>query len=216
MSEHAAIGCDNDDMALTDRDLVSLYLRFPEMQQPDDDFHDGVYVESPLVPITTSSPESSPPSARLYSSPVPNLTRDETPTSSPLDPPPDSVPFPTLAVAVNEQEVDELIAGFDLILRSEGIPENAAGLFAEIKSVIVMMNSILFSATGEISTSLQNIWRVKSAARWLVSLLTDARDAVEREINAAESILELAAFTVRPALEDLWTNYKQMAELTIQ
>lgn len=215
MPEHAAIYFDNDEMALTDRDLFSLYLRYPEMEQSDHNFQEEVYAEPPLVSITTSSPESSPQSAQLYSSPLPNLTRYESPTSSPLGPP-DSIPFPALTIAANEEEVEELTAQFDLTLKSHEIPDDTAEVLAEIKSEILTMGTVLFSATGEVSTDLENIWRVMSSANWLISVLKHAGNAVDGELNDIESILQLAPFTVRPALEDLWTNYKQMAELIIE
>ncbi len=215
MTEHAAIDLENEELALTDRDLVSLYLRYPEMEETDHDFQDEVDVGHPLVPIITSSPESSPPSTQFYSSPLPNTTRYETPTSSPLGPP-DSIAFPALAIAAKEQEIEELTAQFDLILKSDEIPKDTAELLAEMKSVIVLMGAILFSASGEVSANLENVRRVESAAHWLILSLKQARDVIEEEITAIESVLELAPFTVRPAAEDLWTNYKQMGEVIIE
>jgi hypothetical protein len=205
---------ENDEMALTDRELFSLYLRYPEMEQSDDSFHEVVDGETSSVLITTSSPESSPQSAQLHSSP-PTLTRYESPTSSPLGSP-DSIPFPTLTTPTNEEEVEVLTSHFDLALRSHDIPQDTAKVLAEMKSVIVMMGLSLFTATGAISTDFGSIWRVKSAVAWLISVLKPARKAIEQEIGGIESILQLAPFTVRPSLEDLWTNYKQMAELIIE
>lgn len=215
MSENDPLDFDIDRIALTDRDLFSLYLKYPDMLQSDEDFHDGVYEESPLGPLTTSSPESSPQSSQLNNSPLPNLTRYETPVSSPLGPS-DITPFPALAIVANEQEVDELTIRFDQTLKSDDISDDTGKFLTEMKSIIMMMGSILFSATGEVSTELETVWRVKSAANWLILSLNRARAAVEREVHAFETILQLAPFTVRPALEDLWTNYKQMAELIIQ
>lgn len=215
MSEHSAIDFHIDEMALTDRDLFSLYLKYPEMQHPDHDFQVEDYADSPNVSNTASSPASSPQRVQVYSSPLANLTRYETPTSSPLGPP-DIVPFPALAIADNEQEIDGLTAQFDLTLKSDEIPNDTAEYLAEMKSVLVMMGAILFSASGELSTNLDNVERVKSAANWLIVSLKQALDAVEEEITAIESVIELAPFTIRPAPEDLWTNYKQMAELIIQ
>jgi hypothetical protein len=89
-------------------------------------------------------------------------------------------------------------------------------VLAEMKTVIVMMSLALFSTTGAMSTDLGSFWRVESAATWLLSVLKPARKAIDREIDAIENILQLAPFTVRPSPEDLWTNYKQMAELIIE
>jgi hypothetical protein len=205
---------ENDEMALADRELFSLYLRYPEMEASDDNFQDEVDEDAPSVLVTTSSPESSPQSAQIYSSP-PTLTHYESPTSSPLGSP-DSIPFPTLPIPTNEEEVEALTTHFDLILRSHEIPQDTIKVLAEMKNVIVMMGLTLFSATGEMSTDFASIWRVKSAANWLTSVLKPAGEAIDQEIDDIESILQLAPFTVRPALEDLWTNYKQMAELIIE
>jgi hypothetical protein len=215
MSENAAPKFDHDEIGLTDLDLVSLYLRYPDMQQSDHDSQDDVYAQPPLAPIPNSSPESSPQSTQLYSSPLPNPTGYESPTSSPLGPS-DIIPFPALAIATNEQEVEDLTTLFDLTLRPYDVPKETAELLAEMKSMMVMMGSMLFSVAGEVSTDLETIWRVKSDANRLILSLKKARCLVEEEIDAAESILQLAPFTVQPGLEDLWTNYKQMAELIIQ
>ena len=215
MPERASIGCANDDLALTDRDLFSLYLRYPEMEQINVNLEDGDYAEPLLASITTSSPDSSPQSAQLDSSPPSNQTYYESPASSPLGPS-DSIPFPDLAIAANDEEVEELSVHFDLTRRSHEIPERTARLFAEIKSVILGMGSILFTTAGEVSTEPENLWRINSIADWLISLLRQAGIAVDMEIDDIQTILQLAPFTIRPALEDLWTNYKQMAELIIE
>jgi hypothetical protein len=219
MPEHAAVEFDHefdhDEMSLTDPDLVSLYLKYPEMQQSDEDFQDAVCAESSTDLLTNVSPDSSPPSTQQYSSPLHTLTRYESPISSPLGPS-DTIPFPALTISANEQEVEELTTQFDLTLNSCDVPDDTAELLAEMMCIIVMMGSILFSASGEVSTDPENALRVKSAAKWLMMSLRQARDAVQEEIDIVGSILELAPFTVRPAPEDLWTNYKQMAELIIE
>ncbi len=215
MSERASISFANNDLALTERDLFSLYLRYPEMDQSDHNLEDGDNAESTLASMTTSSPESSPQSALLNSSPPSNATNYESPASSPLGPS-DSIPFPDLAVAANDGEVEELCVHFDRTWRSRGIPEDTAESFAEIKSVILGMGSVLFTATGDVSTEPENIWHINSSAGWLISVLEHVTVAVDMEIDAVQSILHCAPFTIRPALEDLWTNYKQMAELIIE
>ncbi len=215
MPERASISFANNDFALTDRDLFSLYLRYPEMEQTDHNLEDGDNAESLPASITTSSPESSPQSAQLNSSPPSNAPYYESPASSPLGPS-DSIPFPDLAIAANEGEVEELSVHFDRTWRSREIPEHTAELFAEIKSVILSMGSILFTATGDVSSEPENIWRINSSADWLIPILNRTRVAVDIEIDNIEKILLRAPFTVWPALEDLWTNYKQMAELIIE
>jgi len=205
---------EDDEMALADRELFSLYLRYPEMEQSDDSFHEDVDGEPSSFLITTSSPESSPQSAQLHSSP-PTLTRYESPTSSPLGSP-DSIPFPTLIRPANEEEVEALTTYFDLTLTSHEISQDTAKVLAEMKTVIVVMGLTLFSTDGAISTDFGSIRRVKSAATWLISVLKPAGEAIGREIAGIENILQLAPFTMRPSLEDLWTNYKQMAELIIE
>ncbi|ERF74158.1 hypothetical protein EPUS_08897 [Endocarpon pusillum Z07020] len=214
MPERSSIGCTNDDLALTDRDLFSLYLRYPEMEQLDVNLEGGDYAEPLLASITASSPDSSPQSAQLDSSPPSNSTYYESPASSPLGPS-DSIPFPDLAIAANDGEVEELSVHFDLTRRSHEIPERAAELFTEIKSAILSMGSILFTTTGEVSTEPENLWHINSIADWLISVLSRAGIAVDMEIDDIQTILQLAPFTIRPALKDLWTNYKQMAELII-
>jgi hypothetical protein len=205
---------EDDEIALADRELFSLYLRYPEMEQSDDSLHEEVDGETSSFFITSSSPESSPQSAQISSSP-PTLARYESPTSSPLGSP-DSIPFPTLTIPANEEEVEALTTHFDLTLRSHEISQDTAKVLAEMKTVIVMMSLALFSTTGAMSTDLGSFWRVESAATWLLSVLKPARKAIDREIDAIENILQLAPFTVRPSPEDLWTNYKQMAELIIE
>jgi hypothetical protein len=205
---------EDDEIALADRELFSLYLRYPEMEQSDDSLHEEVDGETSSFLITSSSPESSPQSAQISSSP-PTLARYESPTSSPLGSP-DSIPFPTLTIPANEEEVEALTTHFDLTLRSHEISQDTAKVLAEMKTVIVMMSLALFSTTGAMSTDLGSLWRVESAATWLLSVLKPARRAIDREIDVIENILQLAPFTVRPSPEDLWTNYKQMAELIIE
>lgn len=215
MPERSSIILEYDDLDLTDRDLFSLYLRYPDMQASDQSSHGEEDAESPLAPLTNSSPDSSPQSTQIYSSPLPHPIRYESPTSSPLGPP-DIVPFPALIIAANEPEVDELTAQFDLGLRSHELSEETGEFLLEAKSNIVVMGSILFSSTGGISDAPENIWRVRSTARWLTLSFKCACHVIGKEIRAAESILQFAPFTVRPASEDLWTNYKQMAELIIE
>lgn len=215
MPERTSIGCANDDLALTDRDLFSLYLRYPEMEQLDVNLDDGDYAEPLLASISTSSPDSSPQSAQLDSSPPTKPTYYESPASSPLGPS-DSIPFPDLAIAANDGEVEELSVHFDLTRRSHEIPERETELFAEIKSAILSMGSILFTTTGGVSTEPEILWHINSIADWLISVLRRAGIAVDMEIDDIQKILELAPFTIRPALKDLWTNYKQMAELIIE
>jgi hypothetical protein len=215
MPEHGALTFEIEDIALTDHDLFSLYLKYPEMHQSDGEIQDALDAEHPFAILTTTSPQSSPQSTQLYSSPLAHRARYETPTSSPLGPP-DIIPFPGLTIAANEQEVEDLTTQFDLTLKSADIPEYTAELLMEMKSNIVVMATFLFSVSGEISGDLENVLRVQSAANWLISSFRQAQTAVEDEIDAVESILQLAPFTVRPAVEDLWANYKQMAELIIE
>lgn len=215
MPEHLAPHFDDEDMALTDPDLIALYLMYPEMQQRGLEFSDEVYTGPPVLSITDSSPEYSSPSTQVHSSPLPNLTDYDTPTSSPLGPP-DKGPFYALPIAADEQELDELTAQFDLSLKSNEIPDDATEVFAGMKSAIMTMKLLLFSATGALTSDAENIRRVISVANRLKKSLMQAQVAVEREINTIESILQLAPFTVRPAPEDLWTNFRQMAELIIQ
>lgn len=214
LPEHVAVDLDNDEMALTDPDLVSLYLTYPEILQSDDDLPEKGDVALPRLAITTSSPDSSPQSTEAHSSP-PNLTRYDTPVSSPLGPSDDGS-FHALTITGNDQEVEDITAHFDLALKSDEIPDDAAELLAEMRSVVLMMGALLFSASGELTSDPENIRQVISAAKWLGKSLIQARRAVEKEIDAVASILQLAPFTVRPAPEDLWTNYKQMAELVIK
>lgn len=214
MPEHTSSHLELEHIALADRDLFSLFLRYPEMPQPIDEPQDQIDVAPHTALLTTSSPVSSP-SSKFYSSPLPNLTRYETPTSSPLGPP-DSVPLPDLPVAVNEEEVEELTTKFDASVKSDDVPNNTGDLMAEMKSMIVFMGTMLFSGRTGLSTDLENLWRVKSAADWLIQSLRHAEGVIQGEINAIETILQLAPFTVRPTPEDLWTNYKQMAELIVQ
>jgi hypothetical protein len=214
MPGHATLNFDAEEIALTDRELFSLYLRYPEMPS-DQQYHDECDPDRLPELVSSSSPASSPPSIIHHSSPPSNLTRCETPASSPLGPP-DIIPFPAFMVNADEEEVDELTTQFDLALRSSHVPKDTAEYFAETKSIIINMGGVLFSASGDISANLQNVALVKSSTEWLILCLNQAHDAVGKEIRAIESMLCLAPFTVRPAVEDLWTNYKQMAELIIQ
>jgi hypothetical protein len=186
------------------------------MEPSDHDLTDEDDLEPFLALLTTSSPEPSPLSTRHCSSPLPNPIRYESPTSSPLAPlDNDNVPFPAPTIAANEREVEQLSIQFDLTLKSADIQNDTRGLLAEMKAVMVMMGSILSSGTGGLSSDSKHICRVKSAANWLILKLRQAQEVVQGEIHAVESILQLAPFTVCPKPEDLWTNYKQMAELIV-
>lgn len=215
MAENATLELDHDEMSLTDFNLVSLYLQYPDMQRADDAFLDGCSEDPSSVALTASSPESSPPSAHLSSSPLPNVTRYESPASSPLSPP-DIIPFPALTILPNEQEVDELSTRFDATLNSYDIPQHTAEFLAEMKSVIATMGTLLFFGGQDLTSDLERFRRVISAGNWLMMSLRQAQDIFQEEIDAIEAILELAPFTVRPAPKDLWVNYRQMAALIIQ
>jgi hypothetical protein len=213
MSETATMNINSDEISLTDRDLVSLYLSYPDMQQSD--HHEDPYADPLHVPFTSSSPASSPPPAHLHSSPPSKLSRYASPISSPLAPS-DIIPYSDLTAAPIEEGIEVLAAEFDATLNSSNLSEERAEFLADMKSTMMLITAILLSKTGKITTDLDSVRQVRMMAERLTSSLRKEQEAVAREVKAAESVLEFTAFSARPGVEDLWSNYIQMADLIVE
>lgn len=207
---------EEDEVPLATYQHVSSCFKHADISPLSRDLKAAIHSRSPCASLTTSSLSSSPLSVQHYSSPLSNANRYESPASSPLDPP-EPILLYTLSLITDEQILDELTTRFDLTLRSARVPKNTAGLLAEMKSVTMMIRTMLPSGSRQIlPIEVENLRRIKLAADWLISSLRQAQAAVQKEIMAIRAILQLAPFTTRPAPEDLWANYKQMAELILQ
>ncbi|KAJ9603103.1 hypothetical protein H2200_012398 [Cladophialophora chaetospira] len=187
---------------LTDTDLSDLSDRYPDIKfDVADDF----------VPDCTISEH--------FSSPCSNSTdHDATPTSkkntastahtTPLRPLSHCAPesdIPTLDLFLED------ISNADLpLISKEG--------FACLAQEMTILGALLVPESGDLHAGSikSNKPKIHHQTQMMLSQLQKARDRVTDEIDNVDWIITRAPFTVEPAHEDLWCNYRQRGQLISQ
>jgi hypothetical protein len=189
MSQNPFPERDSDEIDLTNRELVSLFLQYPDMSDDDDDDDDSA---------TASNSGEEADSTTLS---------DTTTRTTPLrnDPAAELGSRPLQVFSVFSQRLDE-----------SNLPQKAIDYFRSLGYIIVHIGRLLFPPTSNIAVTKQDLLEASNKCGQLFSLLESSCQRVNEQIENVAYILTLAPFTVRPAPEDLWANYKQMAELIIE
>lgn len=186
----------NDEIHLTNPELVSLYIQYPDMpdmsdgDDDDDDDDDKSAAASDFgedIDATTLS--------------------DTTTRTTPLR--------QDAAALLGPRPVSE----FSILvqrLNESNLPQKAIDYFRSIGTKILQIGRLLHPPTGNISVTKEDLGEARHICGGMISLLESSCQRVNDQIDNIAYILTLAPFTVRPAPEDLWSNYKQMAELIIE
>jgi hypothetical protein len=190
MSKGGFPAYDGDEIDLTDRELMSLFVQYPDMpDMPEEDDNESAVASDFGEDADTST------------------WSDTTTHTTPLrnDPValPGSGPLPEFSVFMRR-------------LNESSLPQRATDYFRSLGHMILQIAWLLFPPGGNISVTKENFQEVRDICGHMISLLESSRQRVKDQIDNVAYILTLAPFTVQPAPEDLWANYKQMAELIIE
>ena len=177
---------ESDEIDLTNRDLASLFLQYPDLADDDNesaadsDFGEDVDASNLSNTTTHTTP--------LRNDPVP-LLGSRTPPE-----------FPAFIQRLNESN----------------LPAKAVVYLKSLGHMVLQIGRLLYSPTGNLSVKKQDLQEARILCRHMVSLLDSSCERVNDQIDNVGYILTLAPFTIQPAPEDLWANYKQMAALIIE
>jgi hypothetical protein len=190
MSQDAFPDYESDEIDLTNRELVSLFIQYPDMpHMPGDDdaesavasdFGEDVDISTLSDTTTRTTPLRNDPAALLGSRPM--------------------AEFPVFMQRLNESN----------------LPQKAIDYFKSLGHMILQIGRLLFPPTGNISVTQEDLQEARNICGHMISLLEPSCQRVNDQIDNIAYILTLAPFTAQPAPEDLWSNYKQMAELIIE
>lgn len=180
---------ESDKIDLTTRELVSLYIQDPDMPGMSDDDDDESAAASDFREDIDAATLS-------------DATTRTTPLRHDAAALPGPRPVPEFSVFVQR-------------LNESNLPQKAIDYFRSMGNKILQVGRLLFPPTGNISIPKEDLREAREVCDHMVSLLESSCLRVKDQIDNIAYILTLAPFTVRPAPEDLWPNYKQMAELII-
>ena len=186
MSEETFPDYDSDEIDLTNRDLVSLFLQYPDM--PDDDNESAA--------------------ASDFGEDADTSTLSDTTTRT--------TPLRNDPVALLGSRALSEFSAFTQRLNESNLPQKATDYFRSLGNMILQIGRLLFPPISNTSVTKQDLREASNLCRQMASLLESSCQRVTEQIDNVAYILTLAPFTVRPAPEDLWANYKQMAELIIE
>ena len=184
---------DKDEIALIDRDLVSLYIKYPEMSLA---FDDELYHDQGNG--TTDS------SSEIFSSPASSLVSKSTTRTTPLRPEPQ-------LISSNHEPYDVLLTS----LQTADLPSNTHTYYASLGNRILQIGGLLYSAPG-VSPTLKDITEIPEHCRTLSAAFQFSSGKVDEQLATLNYVTALAPFNVNPQPEDLWSNFRQMAELLIR
>lgn len=195
MSQNTCPDYVSDEIDLTLRELVSLFIQYPDMpdifQEGRD--RDGDNVSEAASDFredadTSTSSDTTTRTTSLRNAPVALL---------------DSKPLPEFSVFVQR-------------LHESNLPQKAVDYFNSLGHTILQIGQLLFPPTGNMSVTNEDHQEAGNICGHMISLLESSCQRVKEQIDNVAYILTLAPFTVEPAPADLWANYKQMAELIIE
>ena len=192
MPHSTASDSDSDGIDLTNRELVSLFIQYPDMVNlpGDDDSQSGDSSDSEEdVDATTLSATTN------HTTPL----RNEPLTVLMVSPRP-AAEYPAFLQRLNQSN----------------LPKRAIDYFTALGQIILQIGQTLFPPTGNMSVNQDALEEVCNMSDHLVSLLESSCQRVNDQIDNIAYILTLAPFAVQPTPEDLWPNYKQMAELIVK
>ena len=188
---------DIDEIALTDRDLVSLYMKYPEMSLA---FDDELYQDH--------GNENTDGSSEIYSSPTSSSASKSTTQTTPLHP---SEPEPPQNPSTDNEQYLVLLS----LLQTADLPYHTHTYYATLGNRILRVGGLLFPTTGSTS-GLDKVTEICDHCRILVSSLQFSTSKVDEQLATLQFVTSLAPFNVTPQPQDLWTNFRQMAELLIK
>jgi hypothetical protein len=188
MSQDAFADYDGDEIDLTDKELMSLFVQYPDM--PDEDDNESAAASEDFGEDADTSTWS-------------DTTTHTTPLRNDAVALPGSKPLPEFSV-------------FMLRLNESSLPQHAIDYFRSLGHMILQIGWLLFPPSGNMSVTKENFREARDICGHMISLLESSGQRVKDQIDNVAYILALAPFTVQPAPEDLWTNYKQIAELIIE
>ena len=190
MPQGASLDDDNDEIDLSTRELISLYIQHPNLPDMSDDGDNQSAAASDFgedIDATTLS----------------GTTTRTTPLRHDATALLGLRPQPEFSVFVQR-------------LSESNLPQKAIDYFRSIGNQILQIGQLLFPPSGNISVTKEDLREARHICGRMISLLESSCQRVNGQIDNIAYILTLAPFTVRPAPEDLWSNYKQMAELIIE
>lgn len=194
---HSPLSDENDEIDLTNRALVSLFIQYPDMDDPPDGDLDD---DCPTASSNFGSEDDD-----IESSMLSNTTTRTTPLRndlvlSPADHPPPLAEYPAFVEKLN----------------GSGLPQRAVAYFSVLANKMLQIGDLLFPPIGNVNVSTESLHEICTTCRYLISLLESSCQRVTDQIDNVAFILTLAPFTVQATPEDLWANYKQMTELIIE
>jgi hypothetical protein len=178
-----------DEIDLTNREFVSLFIQYPDMPDilddddestPTSDFGEGADTSTWSDTTAHTTPLRNDPVALLGSRQLPE--------------------FPAFM-----QRLDK-----------SNLPQKALDYFQSLGYMILQVSRLLFSPTGSLSVTREDLQVASNICLAMISLLKSSCQRVINQIDNVTYILTLAPFSVQPAPEDLWANYTQMADLIIE
>lgn len=185
---------DVDDLALTDRDLVSLYLHYPEMYCAIDGDDDG---DDATEGQDGGSDVFSPPASCSLT----DSTAQTTPVRSEWE---EDIP----------EEFEEYYALWQLF-RTVDLPPHTITYYASLGRRMLRIGWLMFSFGGY-SCNRSSSSEVLEHCQVLIALFRFSCSKIDEEQSNLSYIKSLAPFNVTPRAKDLWTNYRQRLELMIK
>ena len=196
---HSKMASDTvDELVLTDRDLVSLYMKYPEMSLAfEDDDDDDQEKEQSFEGVDNAS--------AIFSSPTSSFQTISTAETTPprFDP----------VIAAFTTETDDYQAFLELLKKAE-LPSSTRTYFTSLVNRIRRISCLLFSPQETTSTTAM-FTEVLDHCHILTDSLKPSCGKVEEQLANLIFVRSLAPFNVSPQASHAWTNYCQMAELLI-
>ena len=189
-----------DELDLTDRDLISLYMKYPEMSLAFDDEDDEDDEEE-----KKQSFEAADTASTIFSSPASSF---QTIATAETTPPRFDPGIPTVPT-----ELDDYETFLDLVNKSK-LPSNARTYFTSLANRIRQISGLLFSPQDNTTTAAV-LTEVLDHCHVLTGSFKSSCDLAGEQVANLLFVRALAPFVVSPQAEHAWTNYCQMAKLLI-
>ena len=196
---HSKMASDTgDELVLTDRDLISLYMKYPEMSSAFEDYDDAVEEEKRIFDATDNSSATS-------SSPTSSFQTISTAETTP----PRFDPETTAAT----REVDGHQTLLNL-LKKAGFPPNTRNYLISVVGRILQIAGLLLPSQGTTTTA-EMLQEVLDHCHVLIGYLKFSCNMVGEQLANLVFVKSLAPFNILPEAKYAWTNYCQIAELLI-
>ena len=186
----------SDEIALTDPGLISLIDQYPDIVEALNNEEIENQSRSPTRSFTSEDEGQST-----------TLSDTTSQTTPPRNEPAEPV-HSSRAIAEFPRFLHEL--------ETSNLPERAVEYLKALGYTVLEIGQTLFPPNGNIAVNRKDLQKIKNLCQHIVPLLEGSGRRVDDQIENIAHILTLAPFTIRPAPEDLWANYNQMAEVIIQ